>query len=42
MELEELQRKLAVANNTFSETVEARDARIQELEAMLAQKHNDV
>ncbi|KAI5064878.1 hypothetical protein GOP47_0019573 [Adiantum capillus-veneris] len=42
LELEELQRKLAAANNSFSETVEARDARIQELESMLTQKHNEI
>ncbi|MCO5555542.1 hypothetical protein L7F22_009087 [Adiantum nelumboides] len=42
LELEELQRKLAAANNSFSETVEARDARIQELETMLTQKHSEI
>eukprot|EP01018_Ginkgo_biloba_P001910 Gb_17695 [translate_table: standard] len=42
MELGEIQRKLASANSTFSETVEARDLRIQELENMLAEKQAEV
>ncbi|KAH6558264.1 hypothetical protein KP509_1Z071600 [Ceratopteris richardii] len=42
LELEELQRKLASANSSFSETLEARDSRIQELESLLTQKHNEI
>ncbi|CAM6103626.1 unnamed protein product [Calypogeia fissa] len=39
LELGEVQRKLAVANCTLCETVEARDARIVELESLLSRKH---
>ncbi|KAL3697694.1 hypothetical protein R1sor_011770 [Riccia sorocarpa] len=42
LELGEVQRKLAVANCTLCETVEARDARIQELESLLARKHSEI
>lgn len=42
LELGEVQRKLAIANCTLSETVEARDARIVELESMLSRKHIEV
>lgn len=37
-----MQRKLAVANCTLCETVEYRDARIQELETMLSTKQQEV
>lgn len=37
-----MQRKLAVANCTLCETVECRDARIQELETMLCNKQQEV
>lgn len=42
LELGEVQRKLAAANCTLCETVESRDARIQELENMLTQKQQEV
>ncbi|KAL2644512.1 hypothetical protein R1flu_012099 [Riccia fluitans] len=42
LELSEVQRKLAVANCTLCETVEARDTRIQELESLLARKHSEL
>ncbi|XP_024384287.1 uncharacterized protein [Physcomitrium patens] len=42
LELSEVQRKLAVANCTLCETVEYRDARIQELETMLSTKQQEV
>ncbi|KAG0604409.1 hypothetical protein M758_10G169900 [Ceratodon purpureus] len=42
MELGEVQRKLAAANCTLCETVECRDARIQELEAMLCCRQQEV
>ena len=42
LELEELQRKLELANNAFSKTVETRNARIRELESRISQKQNEV
>ncbi|KAG6550919.1 hypothetical protein Mapa_007534 [Marchantia paleacea] len=42
LELGEVQRKLAVANCTLCETVEARDSRIQELESLLTRKHSEL
>ncbi|XP_073396167.1 uncharacterized protein [Physcomitrium patens] len=42
LELEEVQRKLAVANCTLSETVESRDNRVRELESMLCNKQQEV
>eukprot|EP01018_Ginkgo_biloba_P021963 Gb_23828 [translate_table: standard] len=42
LELEEIQRKLAEANSTFTETVESRDMRIRELEHLLALKQAEV
>lgn len=42
LELGEVQRKLASANCTLCETVEARDSRIEELENILAQKQGEV
>ncbi|KAJ7563281.1 hypothetical protein O6H91_03G104200 [Diphasiastrum complanatum] len=42
LELGEIQRKLASANNTFCETVEVRDARINELENLLVHKQTEM
>ncbi|KAI5058046.1 hypothetical protein GOP47_0026216 [Adiantum capillus-veneris] len=42
LELGEVQRKLAASTNSFAETIEARDARIRELEGNLAHKQNEV
>ena len=42
LELGEMQRKLDLANNAFSETIETRNARIRELESRISQKQNEV
>lgn len=42
LELGEVQRKLAAANCTLCETVEVRDARIEELENILSRKQSEI